>query len=305
MNWYVKVLKKHTFVHGRIRRKECWARLGMFVAFGLLATVRAWADETLPLLTTDSGVYSNVTILTISATDVYFTYNNGKGMANAKLKKLSPALQKHFHYNAAKAGEVEQNQAGANAQYHLQLSRQSSSHSADSGGRAQSLLNSADSSGGGQSADSGQALGAGKKLWAKSFLNEKAPDVIVEKWLTPEPDRRGKFVLIDFWATWCPPCREAIPELNDYYEKFGDKLVVIGISDETEYAVRKLVNPRIEYSIAIDTQARTKKAVGVTGIPHVLIIDPEGIVRWEGFPFLKGYQLNEKVVADILARYSH
>jgi len=146
---------------------------------------------------------------------------------------------------------------------------------------------------------------AGKKIWAKMLLNQPAPDLVVEKWLTPEPDRRGKFVLIDFWATWCPPCRAAIPELNGYQKKFGDKLVVIGISDETEEAVRRLTDPKIEYAIAIDTQARTKKAVEVTGIPHVLIIDPHGIVRWEGFPFLAGYELNEKVVADVIARYSN
>ena len=81
--------------------------------------------------------------------------------------------------------------------------------------------------------------------------------------------------------------------------------MVIGISEETEQAVRRLTDPQIKYSIAIDTQARTKKAIEVTGIPHVLIIDPQGFVRWEGFPFLEGYELNEKVVADILARYSN
>ena len=139
-----------------------------------------------------------------------------------------------------------------------------------------------------------------KKLWAKSFLGQPAPKLEVEKWLTAAPDTKGKFVLIDFWATWCPPCRKAIPELNGYHKKFGDKLVVIGLSDQTEEDVRKLVDPKIEYFVAIDTQARMKKAVEVKGIPHVLIIDPQGIVRWEGFPFLDGYELNEKVVADIL-----
>jgi hypothetical protein len=69
--------------------------------------------------------------------------------------------------------------------------------------------------------------------------------------------------------------------------------------------VKRLARPRIEYSVAIDTQAHTKTVVGVTGIPHILIIDPRGIVRWEGFPFSEGYELSEKVVADILARYSN
>jgi thiol-disulfide isomerase/thioredoxin len=213
-------------------------------------------------------------------------------MANAKLRNLSPELQKHFNYNATNALTLEKKQTEANTQYHTYLVSHPSQPPPNEDREAQPPSNA-------------PVPESDKKLWAKSLLNQKAPDLIVEKWLTPEPNRRGKFILIDFWATWCPPCREAIPELNGYYKKFGDKLVVIGISDETEEAVRKLVNPQIEYSIAIDTQARTKKIVEVTGIPHVLIIDPQGIVRWEGFPFLQGYELNENVVADILAKYSN
>jgi thiol-disulfide isomerase/thioredoxin len=140
-----------------------------------------------------------------------------------------------------------------------------------------------------------------KQLWAKSFLGKKPPEFVVEKWLTPQPDTKGKFVLIDFWATWCGPCRKAIPELNAFQKKFGDKLVVIGVSDESESAVQKLADPKIEYASAIDPQARMKKALEVKGIPHCIIIDPDGIVRWEGFPFLNGYELTDKVVEDILA----
>lgn len=145
---------------------------------------------------------------------------------------------------------------------------------------------------------------AGKRLWAKSFLNQKAPALVAEKWLTKKPDTKGKFVLVDFWATWCPPCREAIPELNSLHKKFGSKLVVIGLSDEDEKTVRKMTTPRITYFSAIDTKGRTKKQVQVTGIPHVMLIDPKGIVRWEGYPLLKGYELNEKVVAEVLQKYS-
>jgi thiol-disulfide isomerase/thioredoxin len=140
-----------------------------------------------------------------------------------------------------------------------------------------------------------------KQLWAKSLLGKPAPKFVVEKWLSTEPDRQGKYVLIDFWATWCGPCRRAIPELNQFHKKFGDKLVVIGVSDEPEEKVKAMKDPKIEYFSAIDPQQRMKKELQVTGIPHVILIDPQGIVRWEGFPLLSGHELTEKVVADILA----
>ena len=143
---------------------------------------------------------------------------------------------------------------------------------------------------------------AEKKLWAKSLINQKAPKFEAEKWLTTVPDTKGKFVLIDFWATWCGPCRKAIPELNAIHKKFGNKLVVIGLSDETEEKVKKMTEPKMDYFVAIDTKARMKNAVEVKGIPHVIILDPQGVVRWEGYPMLEGFELNEKVVEEILAK---
>jgi thiol-disulfide isomerase/thioredoxin len=142
-----------------------------------------------------------------------------------------------------------------------------------------------------------------KQLWAKSIIDQKGPELVVEKWLTPRPDTKGKFVLVDFWATWCGPCRKAIPELNEFQKKYADKLVVIGISDESEDDVKKMQSPKIEYANAIDTKARTKDELKVEGIPHVIVMDPEGIVRWEGFPFLDGHELTGAVLEEIFSKY--
>lgn len=77
-------------------------------------------------------------------------------------------------------------------------------------------------------------------------------------------------------------------------------LIVVGISDESEEAVRALKAPRIEYSVAIDTQARMKTALGVMGIPHVIIVEPQGSVIWEGFPLLEGHELTLETVERVL-----
>ncbi len=140
-----------------------------------------------------------------------------------------------------------------------------------------------------------------KRLWAQSFLWEKAPEFVVEQWLTPKPDTKGRYLLVEYWATWCSPCRRSIPVLNQIHRRFGDRLVVVGISDETRDAVLALEEPKIEYHLAIDTQARMKKALGVTGIPHAIIIEPGGHVVWEGFPLLNGHELTVEVVEGILS----
>jgi thiol-disulfide isomerase/thioredoxin len=144
-----------------------------------------------------------------------------------------------------------------------------------------------------------------KKMYAKSFYHQKAPELVVEKWLSEEPDSKGKFVMIDFWATWCGPCKKAIPEVNKWAEKYKDQMVVIGLSDEPESKVLAMKTPVMEYYSAIDTKKRMKSTFQVTGIPHVVVIDPEGIVRWQGFPFLPGYQLTDEVLEQIFEQYGN
>lgn len=141
-----------------------------------------------------------------------------------------------------------------------------------------------------------------RRIWADSYLWAEAPELEVETWLSEKPDTGGKYVLIEFWGTYCPPCRRSIPLLNGFHRKFKDELVVVGISHEPVETVRSFKEHEIEYFSAVDTQARTKNEINVFGIPHVIIIEPEfGCVIWEGFPLLNGYELTEKIIEKILA----
>lgn len=97
-------------------------RVHFFLALILTAMLSANAGEQFPVIRVGSETYSNVTVTSVSATDIYFTYAGG--MANAKIKDLSPDLQKHFHFDPKKAKEVELQQAENNARYHEELIHQ-------------------------------------------------------------------------------------------------------------------------------------------------------------------------------------
>ncbi|MNQ49520.1 Thiol-disulfide oxidoreductase ResA [compost metagenome] len=142
-----------------------------------------------------------------------------------------------------------------------------------------------------------------KKIWAKSIINQKAPKLVVQKWLTDKPETKGKFILIDFWATWCGPCKTAIPKLNRFNTEFATDLIIIGISDETKEELNNLTDPKIEYYSAIDTERTMYNTLEIQGIPHCILIDPDGIVRWEGYPILNGFMLTSKVIRDIIENY--
>jgi cytochrome c biogenesis protein CcmG, thiol:disulfide interchange protein DsbE len=142
-----------------------------------------------------------------------------------------------------------------------------------------------------------------KQLWASSILNQKAPELVVEKWISKAPETEGKFILIDFWATWCAPCREFIPTLNSFQQQYGDQLTVIGLSDEPEQIIEAFTGPKITYSEAIDTKRTLNNALKIKAIPHVILISPKGIVIWEGYPLLEGHKLTDDVLKALLSKY--
>jgi thiol-disulfide isomerase/thioredoxin len=276
----------------RSTRAGNWRAPGTILRSVLLASALVFAGaargdgEKLASLKAGSEVYTEVTVTSVTATDIYFSHSRGLG--NAKLKALEPELQKRFHFDPARAAEKEKQQTEARARYAQALKEAKA---------VQPPKPAAVGEAEGQASASDEV--EPHEISAKPFLGRPAPTIEAEKWLNERPDLKGKFLLVDFWATWCGPCRRSIPQLNALYSRFKDKLVVIGLSNESEQAVRKMTEPRLEYPVAIDTQQRASIAFGVERIPHAVLIDPKGIVRFEGHP---GY-LNERNLEKLLARY--
>ena len=103
-------------------------------------------------------------------------------------------------------------------------------------------------------------------------------------------DWRGKVVLVDFWATWCPPCREALPRVKKAYADFHKEgLEILGVSSDRSDADLKnfmTANPDMPWPQMFDSAAAAKKnlhpladSYGITGIPTMFLIDRKGIVR--------------------------
>jgi len=129
----------------------------------------------------------------------------------------------------------------------------------------------------------------------KLELGDKAPGLDIEKWVNGEDIsiEPGKVYVIEFWATWCKPCRKTIPHLNQLHKIYQyEGLQVIGISSEKEVSkverfVRRM-GDQMSYNIAVDRRDSTQRAwmqnAGLNGIPAAFIVGNKGKVQWFGNP---------------------
>lgn len=101
-------------------------------------------------------------------------------------------------------------------------------------------------------------------------------------------DQRGKYVVLDFWATWCPPCRESMPQIQELFDAYKDRAVAfMAISNEERAELRTFKNnSKFTYPIYVDIEDQAGKSLGIEAIPRFVVIDPEGRVVFdqEGAP---------------------
>jgi len=155
------------------------------------------------------------------------------------------------------------------------------------------------------------ALAADQKL----KVGDPAPKLQTGKWVQGDPVtqfQKGKAYIVEFWATWCGPCRASIPHLNEIYTKYKDKgLIVIGQNsweqdDRLVAPFVKKMGDKMTYRVALDDKSGSGKgkmaetwmaAAGQNGIPTAFLVDTHGVLAWIGHPMA----LQEQVIDDVLA----
>jgi thiol-disulfide isomerase/thioredoxin len=145
-------------------------------------------------------------------------------------------------------------------------------------------------------------------------VGDTAPKLQTGKWVQGEPVKEfqsGKAYIVEFWATWCGPCRVSIPHLNEIHNKYKEKgLIVIGQDcwerdDNLVAPFIKKMGDNMTYRIALDDKKADENgmmaktwmaAAGRNGIPSAFLVDTKGHIAWIGHPM----ELKDQIIEDVL-----
>lgn len=134
-----------------------------------------------------------------------------------------------------------------------------------------------------------------------------APEIHITDWIANTPADQNlsdKYIVLEFWATWCGPCIKAVPHMNELQKKFDrNDLYYLSLTDESVEKVNRTLKRIDFHSIVVSDQTRQTKLAygdgenGLESLPMTVLIDQEGIIRWIGLPS----QLTAEVMRDFLA----
>ncbi|MBL4797979.1 MAG: TlpA family protein disulfide reductase [Oleispira sp.] len=135
-------------------------------------------------------------------------------------------------------------------------------------------------------------------------VGDKAPDFKIprleSKGMISLKQYRGKVVYVDFWASWCGPCRQSLPALNSIRKEFrkkGFEVIAINLDEERDDAMEFLKEFPVAFPTARDTSGEVPEAYGLVGMPTAYLIDRKGYVQLvhEGFKKSDIEELKQKI----------
>jgi peroxiredoxin len=111
---------------------------------------------------------------------------------------------------------------------------------------------------------------------------------------------RGHYVLLDFWASWCGPCKSEFPSLKNIYADYKDKnLIVVGVSIDTNQSdwLNAIQSNGLDYMQLLDSERKTIELYNYRGIPYLILVSPQGVILERG---LRGEQISKKILERVL-----
>ena len=113
-------------------------------------------------------------------------------------------------------------------------------------------------------------------------IGDRAPGFILSKMNGDEiklSDLRGNKVLLNFWATWCPPCRLEMPDIQKLYEEHKEvAILAVNIQEEKKKVIDFMLDKNYNFTVALDETGQTANNYLVRGIPTTYILDENGVI---------------------------
>lgn len=140
-------------------------------------------------------------------------------------------------------------------------------------------------------------------LASSSLAGQDAPDFVLKSASGANlrlSEHRGNVVMINFWATWCGPCRQEMPLLNDLYaryERVGFSLLGVNIDDDSRRALEMAEDLGVSFPVLFDERKEVSRLYQVEAMPVTVLVDREGKVRHVHLGYKPGYE--EKYLAQI------
>ncbi|WP_395338901.1 TlpA family protein disulfide reductase [Ningiella sp. W23] len=118
-------------------------------------------------------------------------------------------------------------------------------------------------------------------------------------------EQRGNIVLINFWASWCGPCREELPEMESLYQDYSDlgfEILAVNVDDHPDKANVLLDDIEVSFPVLYDTQGKVSELFNVNAMPTTVIIDRNGKQRLLHMGYRKGDELKYEEAINMLLR---